>query len=57
MGLGPVENLGLDDEARRLMNAVERVCADGIMTPDVGGDATTEEVTQAVVNAIRGAND
>ena len=56
-GAQMLEHLGLDDEARRLMNAVERVCADGIMTPDVGGDATTEEVTQAVVNAIRGAND
>ncbi|MEQ9122271.1 MAG: tartrate dehydrogenase, partial [Alphaproteobacteria bacterium] len=41
----------------RLMRAVEAVCAAGIMTPDVGGKATTREVTDAVIGAIRGAND
>ena len=35
---------------------VEQVCNAGIMTPDVGGTATTIEVTQAVVEAIRIAN-
>ena len=37
------------------MQAVEDVCAAGIMTPDVGGTATIE-VTAAVINAIEGAN-
>jgi tartrate dehydrogenase/decarboxylase/D-malate dehydrogenase len=38
------------------MVAVEQVCADGVLTPDVGGKATTKEVTAAVINAIHGAN-
>jgi tartrate dehydrogenase/decarboxylase / D-malate dehydrogenase len=38
------------------MNAVEQVCAAGILTPDLDGKATTAEVTRAVVEAIRGAN-
>lgn len=55
-GAQMLEHLGLPDEAARLMQAVEQVCNDGIMTPDVGGNATTIEVTQAVVEAIRIAN-
>ena len=45
-------------EARRalLMRAVEQVCAAGILTPDLGGTATTKEVTRAVFDAMRGAN-
>jgi tartrate dehydrogenase/decarboxylase/D-malate dehydrogenase len=35
---------------------VEKVCAEGILTPDVGGTATTKEVTEAVCEAIRGEN-
>ena len=42
--------------AKRLMRAVERVTADGVLTPDVGGKATTQEVTDAVCEAIRGSN-
>jgi len=37
-----LSHLGLDAEAKRLLQAVEKVCADGIMTPDVGGTATTQ---------------
>ena len=55
-GAQMLEHLGLPDEAARLMQAVEQVCNAGIMTPDVGGTATTIEVTQAVVEAIRIAN-
>ena len=51
-----LEHLGEADAARRLMTAVEQVCADGVMTPDVGGTATTQQVTDAVCAAIRGAN-
>ncbi|MCB5200080.1 hypothetical protein LGQ03_12595 [Loktanella sp. TSTF-M6] len=39
-----------------LMRAVEKVCADGIMTPDVGGTATTQDVTDGVCEVIRGEN-
>ena len=34
-----LEHLGEDAAAERLMHAVERVCATGIRTPDVGGTA------------------
>ena len=56
-GAQMLEHLGEPDAAARLMRAVEAVCAAGIMTPDVGGKATTREVTDAVIGAIRGAND
>ncbi len=51
-----LDHLGEHDASARLMRAVEKVCADGIVTPDVGGKATTREVTEAVCEAIRGEN-
>lgn len=51
-----LEHLGEAKAAERLMIAVEQVCANGVMTPDVGGAASTQEVTNAVCEAIRGAN-
>lgn len=51
-----LEHLGEADAATRLMRAVEKVCADGVMTPDVGGNANTQQVTDAVCDAIRGDN-
>jgi len=51
-----LEHLGETAAAARLMTAVEQVCAAGILTPDVGGNATTRDVTDAVIGAIRGAN-
>lgn len=44
-----LEHLGLVPESRRLLTAVEVVCANGPKTPDVGGTATTVEVGDAVV--------
>jgi tartrate dehydrogenase/decarboxylase/D-malate dehydrogenase len=38
------------------MTAVERVLADGVLTPDLGGTATTQDVTEAVAAAVAGAN-
>ncbi len=52
-----LDHLGEANASARLMKAVEEVCAAGIMTPDVGGGATTAEVTDAVINAIRGSNE
>ena len=52
-----LEHLGETAPAGRLMKAVEDVCAAGIMTPDVGGKATTREVTDAVIASIRGSNE
>lgn len=51
-----LEHLGEKAAAERLMRAVEKVCEDGILTPDVGGSASTQEVTDAVCEAIRGSN-
>jgi len=51
-----LDHLGEPAAAAALMHAVEQVCAAGILTPDLGGRATTKDVTQAVVDAIRGAN-
>ena len=51
-----LDHLGESDASARLMRAVEKVCAEGILTPDVGGKATTREVTDAVCEAIRGEN-
>jgi tartrate dehydrogenase/decarboxylase/D-malate dehydrogenase len=55
-GAQMLEHLGLPDEAARLMEAVEEVCREGVMTPDVGGDANTEQVTDAVCEVIRAKN-
>src|SRR5271165_1511932 len=51
-----LEHLGEKPAAALLMRAVEQVCAAGIMTPDLGGTATTKEVTNAMVEAVRGLN-
>src|SRR6186713_2972650 len=53
-----LEHLGEKDAAVRLMRAVERVTADtDLHTPDLGGKATTRQVTDAVCEALRQAND
>jgi tartrate dehydrogenase/decarboxylase/D-malate dehydrogenase len=53
-----MEHLGESPAATRLMQAIERVTADPhFHTPDLGGDARTDMVTTAVIDAIRGAND
>jgi tartrate dehydrogenase/decarboxylase/D-malate dehydrogenase len=51
-----LEHLGEQDAAARLIQAVEQVCGAGILTPDVGGSATTKEVTAAVIDALHSAN-
>lgn len=51
-----LEHLGEPEAAARLMRAVERVTGAGILTPDVGGTATTADVTDAVCRAIAGSN-
>lgn len=52
-----LEHLGEKAAAARLMRAVERVTADpALHTPDLGGRATTREVTDAVCEALRGDN-
>ena len=51
-----LDHLGEADASARLMRAVEKVTGTGIMTPDVGGTATTKDVTDAVVEAIHSSN-
>jgi tartrate dehydrogenase/decarboxylase / D-malate dehydrogenase len=52
-----LEHLQEHTAASRLMNAIERVCASGeTLTPDLGGRATTAQVTAAVCDAIRSAS-
>jgi tartrate dehydrogenase/decarboxylase / D-malate dehydrogenase len=52
-----LEHLGEGEAGKRLMRAVEQVTSDGITTPDVGGKATTHEVTEAVIHAIFRSNE
>lgn len=47
-----LEHLGEDAAAKRLMRAIEETTGAGICTPDLGGNATTREVTQAVRDAL-----
>ena len=57
-GVMMLEHLGEPAAAARLMKAVERVTADpALHTPDLGGKATTKQVTQAVVRAIERENE
>jgi tartrate dehydrogenase/decarboxylase/D-malate dehydrogenase len=51
-----LEHLGETAAATALMAAIEQVCADGVMTADVGGTADTAAVTAAVIAAIEGRN-
>jgi tartrate dehydrogenase/decarboxylase/D-malate dehydrogenase len=47
-----LEHLGEQDAAARLMKAIEAVTARKIVTPDLGGEATTAIVTSAVCDAM-----
>jgi tartrate dehydrogenase/decarboxylase/D-malate dehydrogenase len=47
-----LEHFGLTDQAARLHKAIETTTAAGILTRDVGGTATTDEVTKALIDAL-----
>ena len=47
-----LEHLGEIDVAVRLMKAVEAVTARKLLTPDLGGEATTAIITEAVCDAL-----
>jgi tartrate dehydrogenase/decarboxylase/D-malate dehydrogenase len=52
-----LDHLGEPAAGRRLMAAVEAVTGRGaVLTPDLGGTATTAAVTEAVIAALAGAN-
>jgi tartrate dehydrogenase/decarboxylase/D-malate dehydrogenase len=52
-----LEHLGERAAAARLMGAIERTLAAGdVLSPDLGGQATTAEVTERVCSILTGSN-
>ena len=47
-----LEHLGEAKAAARLMRAIEATTGKGVLTPDLGGKATTNDVTKAVIDAL-----
>jgi tartrate dehydrogenase/decarboxylase / D-malate dehydrogenase len=47
-----LEHLGEREAAARLMQAIEAVTGRGVLTPDLGGEAGTDLVTEAVCDAL-----
>jgi tartrate dehydrogenase/decarboxylase / D-malate dehydrogenase len=47
-----LEHFGLDVEARRVEAAIETATGSGVLTRDIGGSATTDEMTDAVIAAL-----
>ncbi|MBI1730721.1 isocitrate/isopropylmalate dehydrogenase family protein [Candidatus Acetothermia bacterium] len=47
-----LEHLGDSELAKRLDQAVSRVIQSAVLTPDLGGTATTQEVTNAVISRL-----
>lgn len=47
-----LEHLGEKQAADTLMSAIEKTSGAKILTPDIGGNATTQEVTEAVIAAL-----
>ena len=43
---------GLETEAAAVESAVDGALADGLRTPDLGGDASTAEATRAVLQHL-----
>jgi 3-isopropylmalate dehydrogenase len=44
--------LGMDTEAAGIESAIDRALEAGLRTPDLGGDATTEDATKAVLSNL-----
>jgi tartrate dehydrogenase/decarboxylase/D-malate dehydrogenase len=47
-----LDHLGLPEQAARLNAAIEATTAAGILTRDLGGAASTEDVTKALIDAL-----
>src|SRR6476469_2593719 len=47
-----LDHFGLHEEARRVEAAIEEATGAGHLTRDVGGDATTADVTAAIIEAL-----
>jgi 3-isopropylmalate dehydrogenase len=46
--------LGLEEPAAKVESAVDRALEGGLRTPDLGGEATTEDATRAVLAKLQG---
>jgi tartrate dehydrogenase/decarboxylase / D-malate dehydrogenase len=51
-----LEHLGEIEASRWLLRAVEQVTGAGVLTPDLGGSATTKDVADAVIKAVQSPN-
>lgn len=49
-----LDHLGHRGAHDAIVAAIERVTAEGPRTPDMGGDARTVDVGQAIADALRG---
>jgi tartrate dehydrogenase/decarboxylase / D-malate dehydrogenase len=47
-----LDHFGLHDEARRVEFAIETATGNGVLTRDIGGSATTDDMTDAVIAAL-----
>jgi tartrate dehydrogenase/decarboxylase/D-malate dehydrogenase len=47
-----LDHFGLHAEARLVEAAIEQTTAAGYLTRDVGGDASTDDVTEAIIAAL-----
>lgn len=48
-----LDHHGLEDLGAELLQAIERVLANGVMTPDIGGTSSTTEVVEAIIKEIK----
>ena len=47
-----LDHFGLHEEARRVEAAIEQTTGAGHLTRDVGGDSSTDDVTEAIIKAL-----
>jgi tartrate dehydrogenase/decarboxylase/D-malate dehydrogenase len=53
-----LDHIGETAAAARLMDAIETITGNKeLHTPDLGGTATTDQVTDAIIDVIRTRND
>ncbi|MFD1673945.1 tartrate dehydrogenase [Alicyclobacillus fodiniaquatilis] len=48
-----LDHFGDTDIAQKLLDILQDVTAEGVKTPDIGGRATTQEVTEAICNKLK----
>lgn len=47
-----LEFMGFSESASDIYRAVDKVIKSGLVTPDLGGTATTDEVTDAILKEL-----